>query len=1080
MQAEKPRVSVIMTNFNGGPYIGTAVRSVLNQTFSDLEMIVVDDASTDNSLEVLSQFQDPRLHVISLEKNVQISLAHNIALEKTSADLIANLDSDDLWAPDKLEKQLSCLETNPSLQAVFTLVNLIDENGADAEEANADLAAIYDSTNLTQDEWVRELFFRGNRLGHSSALFRKNAAGDGTRYDPAYLQLQDFDLWLRIAEKGPIYVLQEKLTSLRRPSRGETSSSRTEEKDSRMLHENALIHHAFLQKMPKKDFLRVFHAHLKVSEASSEEEVACEKAFLLWEYLTRFEVDQVLGLWWFAELLRKEATAKVLQEEYQFSAKDFYQLSSLISPSQGSAAFLKAEADAKNLEKILKETEQQYLETINRLNEAVRVKEESETLRKNTEKEYLQTIARLDEAAEKVISTEQKLKEQHALNTRIIKEYDRAVDFADRYYYADLKLASVQQEAEQTRQTMQSELDHMNQEYASLVAGYNDLADLFHRLEGEHLRVIHTRSWKITRPLRCITKVLRSLKNDGFSATLAKVKRRLAKKKDTIVEKVPEEQAVRELESQPEESFTSLVTVSEEELASQKAYVFSDPPKISLITPLFNTPKEFLCAMIDSVLAQTYQNWELVLVDFSDDTDAKVDEIVREYAESESRILYAGKAENVGIAENTNTCIGYATGSFLAPLDHDDILHPCALFEAARVICDSEADFIYTDEIKFEGTVEHLFAPNLKPDFSAEELRAHNFICHLNVFAKELLEQVGPYDSQMSGSQDHDMVLRLTEKAKKIVHIPQVLYYWRVHTASVALSIDAKPYATLAGERAVTAQLHRMGQEKHAESIINHIPLYRTVADAVPAPVDVTYIVWGGDLPASMRTLGSLMRCHVQGQILLCTVEADESLDSDYLGENVHVVPVKSNRRTSEVWNRLLESEISPYLIWIRAGLEVENTESLKELLAYTDRKDLFCVDAKIVTQDKKWFNSGICVHPDTGRFWARGKGLPDSDFGYENTRMFARETVASLGGLTLMFAEKAKMAGKVHGDETWPLLLYSLEARKKGLKSIWTPFASAIGDEAFLAGIPFENEAVVNMSDPFLSQTAVRMGLDT
>ena len=150
----------------------------------------------------------------------------------------------------------------------------------------------------------------------------------------------------------------------------------------------------------------------------------------------------------------------------------------------------------------------------------------------------------------------------------------------------------------------------------------------------------------------------------------------------------------------------------------------------------------------------------------------------------------------MGISGNTNACIQMSTGDYIALFDHDDLLHPAALHDVIKEICEKNADFVYTDEISFQDTIENSFNPHFKPDYAPDNLRANNYICHFSVFSRELLEGTELFRTKFDGSQDHDMILRLTDNAKKVVHIPKLLYYWRCHAASVAsgvLSLGEKP-----------------------------------------------------------------------------------------------------------------------------------------------------------------------------------------------------------------------------------------------------------------------------------------------
>lgn len=251
---------------------------------------------------------------------------------------------------------------------------------------------------------------------------------------------------------------------------------------------------------------------------------------------------------------------------------------------------------------------------------------------------------------------------------------------------------------------------------------------------------------------------------------------------------------------------------TEAELGEQRAHRFPRKIKFSVVVPLYNTPERFLREMIASVQAQTYGDWELCMADGSDPDRDEVRRVCAEYAEADERVRYRRLERNLGISGNLNAGLELATGDYIALLDHDDLLHPAALHEVMKAVCDRGADFVYTDEAVFESPdSRNIIDVHFKPDYAPDDLRANNYICHLSAFSRTLLEAAGPFDSAFDGSQDHDMILRLTEKAKRVGHIPEILYYWRAHAASVAGDIAAKDYAAQAGIRAVGAALDRAG-----------------------------------------------------------------------------------------------------------------------------------------------------------------------------------------------------------------------------------------------------------------------------
>lgn len=274
---------------------------------------------------------------------------------------------------------------------------------------------------------------------------------------------------------------------------------------------------------------------------------------------------------------------------------------------------------------------------------------------------------------------------------------------------------------------------------------------------------------------------------------------------------------------------------TEERRRAEEETVFPHMVKFSILVPLYNTPREFLTAMLDSVVAQTYKNWELCLADGSDiggsigsdiggsigsgGNHSYVGEICREYQKADreknggqGRIIYQKLEKNEGISGNTNRCLALATGEYIGLFDHDDILHPSVLYEYAKAINEQGADYIYCDETTFKNNdINKMLTMHFKPDYAVDNLRANNYICHFSVFHRHLLDGSELFRTKYDGSQDHDMILRLTDKAKKVVHVPKLMYYWRSHAGSVASGIQAKTYAVDAAKGAVADHLRKHG-----------------------------------------------------------------------------------------------------------------------------------------------------------------------------------------------------------------------------------------------------------------------------
>ena len=246
-------------------------------------------------------------------------------------------------------------------------------------------------------------------------------------------------------------------------------------------------------------------------------------------------------------------------------------------------------------------------------------------------------------------------------------------------------------------------------------------------------------------------------------------------------------------------------------LCKQKTFSFSSSPKISIIVPAYKTPELFLRQMIDSVINQTYSNWELCIADGSSDNNFNyIADTIATYQETHTNIRYQKLSSNLGISGNTNAALSLATGDYIALLDHDDLLAPNALYEiVAAINTDSSIDVLYTDEDKVDISIKKYYDPYFKPDFSLDLLRSCNYITHFFVVRKQIADATGGFSEECNGSQDYDFILKSCELASQIYHIPKVLYHWRIHPDSVAGDPESKSYAYEAAVRALQNHLMR-------------------------------------------------------------------------------------------------------------------------------------------------------------------------------------------------------------------------------------------------------------------------------
>ena len=504
-----------------------------------------------------------------------------------------------------------------------------------------------------------------------------------------------------------------------------------------------------------------------------------------------------------------------------------------------------------------------------------------------------------------------------------------------------------------------------------------------------------------------------------------------------------------------------------EERKRQEETVFPKDITFSILVPLYNTPEKFLREMIDSVQAQTYRKWELCLADGSDDAHPEVGRICQEYMQNDSRIKYKKIEKNLGISGNTNMCFGMATGEYIGLFDHDDLLHPSVLYEYMRAICEQDADYIYCDEVTFEGnSIDNMLTIHFKPDFSIDNLRANNYICHFSVFSEKLLEETGLFRSEFDGSQDHDMILRLTSRAKKIVHVPKILYYWRSHPQSVAADINAKTYAIDAAKRAVLAHLKSCGLEGTVESTRAFPTIFRIKYKLKAKPM-ISIIIPNKDHRDDLkRCVDSILNksTYENYEILIVENNSTEAETFAYykMLENQPKVRVityeaEGSFNYSKINNFAAKQAKGEYLLLLNNDTKVITREWMEELLMYAQRDDVGAVGAKLYYADNTIQHAGIVI--GLGAHHAAGHThhlLPKENLGYMGRLCYAQDVTAVTGACLLVRKSLYEQVGGL--DESFTVALndvdFCLRLRALGLLNIFTPFAELYHYESKSRGL--------------------------
>lgn len=404
-----------------------------------------------------------------------------------------------------------------------------------------------------------------------------------------------------------------------------------------------------------------------------------------------------------------------------------------------------------------------------------------------------------------------------------------------------------------------------------------------------------------------------------------------------------------------------------EELEKQRKKKWNYGPKISIIVPAYKTPEAFLRQMMDSLLAQTYANWELCIANASPE-DASMEYVLKEYAKKDSRILWKKLEENKGIAENTNEAFAMATGEFAGLLDHDDLLAPNALYEVAKALeTEPDIDVLYTDEDKVRGdeVLEH-FQPHLKPDFNIDLLRSNNYICHFFVVRKSLLEKTGGFRREYDGAQDYDFIFRCTQAAGKIHHIPEILYHWRTHQSSTADNPESKLYAFEAGKRAIEENLRQnglIGEVSHTKDYgfyrvkypVQGEPLVSIIIPNKDAKEDLEKCIW------SILEKSSYTNYEI---LIVENNSTGEEIFSYYkeLSENsrIRLLRWKREFNYSAINNYGAKKAKGDYLLFLNNDTEVISPDWIEEMLGFCQRPDTGIVGARL------YFGNNTVQHAGT------------------------------------------------------------------------------------------------------------------
>ena len=505
---------------------------------------------------------------------------------------------------------------------------------------------------------------------------------------------------------------------------------------------------------------------------------------------------------------------------------------------------------------------------------------------------------------------------------------------------------------------------------------------------------------------------------------------------------------------------------SEEELERQRKEKFDYMPLISILVPVYNTPESFLKQMIQSVRAQTYGNWELCIAN-ANPGNKEVGDILRIASEKDQRIRVTDVPENEGIAQNTNAALKIASGEYVGLLDHDDLLTKDALYEVVKALNQQEKpEMLYSDEDKVTTDLTEHFQPYMKPDFNLDLLRSNNYICHFFVAKKSLIEDVGAFRGEFNGAQDYDLILRCSEKAAGIAHIPRILYHWRVHKASTADNPASKMYAFDAGKRAIEEHLKRCGQDGEV-SHAKDLGYYRVKYKVKGSPL-VSIIIPNKDEVESLdKCLQSIEKSTYKNYEII-VVENNSVKDETFAyykkieAKGVKVVYWEKGFNYSAINNYGASYAKGDYLLLLNNDVEVITPDWLEEMLGNCQRKEVGIVGVKLYYPDDTVQHAGIIVGIGgiAGNIFV---GLPRRYTGYFHKASVQQDLSAVTAACMMV---KRSVYEAVKGlDEKLQVAFndvdFCLRVRKAGYLVVYNPYAELYHYESKTRGSEDTKEKV-------------------
>lgn len=509
----------------------------------------------------------------------------------------------------------------------------------------------------------------------------------------------------------------------------------------------------------------------------------------------------------------------------------------------------------------------------------------------------------------------------------------------------------------------------------------------------------------------------------------------------------------------------------QEELVKQKIFQkkFKYRPKISIITPVYNPDEKWLKSCIESVINQTYDNWEFCLAD-DNSTKEHVKKVLEEYSKKDNRIKIVYRLKNGHISQASNSALKISTGEYIALLDHDDDLAPNALYEIVKILNDNpKIDFIYSDEDKIELNGKHV-DPFFKPDWSPDMLMSLNYICHLSVIRKKIIDQIGGFRIGFEGSQDYDLFLRVTEITKSIYHISKILYSWRKVPNSTATTYSVKNYCNQASINALQDSLKRKKIKGNAcTGLVDGS--FRTKYKIINNPLVSIIIPTKDKAEYLKRCINSIEQktTYNNFEILIIDTGSKDLETSDYYktltnNNKIKILNWQGTFNYSTVNNFGVKHAKGKYILLLNNDTEVITHEWIESMLEHAQRKEIGAVGVKLLYPNKKIQHAGVILGIKGGDIEKGVAGHVQKmfkDIPMKSPILNSKDLIRNFSAVTAacLMVSKEKYL-EVNGlDEKFRIAFndvdFNLKLMKNGYYNLYTPFAKLYHYESISVGTP-------------------------